>query len=101
MSLEEGTKLERAGRHSSKSRTAVHAMLSSSKIPASDIFDDDWDSVINYESAAFDNGVDEGRRDAKQSREMYDNGLQSGFLKGGYEFCVDIASTFLSHVTDK
>ena len=65
-------------------------MQSSSKIPASDVSDDDWDRVINFERAAFDNGVDEGRRDAKQSGEMYDNGVQSGFLKGGYDFGVDV-----------
>jgi hypothetical protein len=57
-------------------------MLSSDKYPISYAPADEWDSVINFESAAYDNGVDEGRRDAKESGEMYNNGVQSGFLKG-------------------
>lgn len=68
-------------------------MLSSSKISPSGVLVDDWDSVINFESAAFDNGVDEGRRDANQSGEMYDNGVNSGFLKGVHDSCVDLMVT--------
>lgn len=60
-------------------------MLSNDKLPISHVPADEWDSVINFESAAYDNGVGEGRRDAKQSGEMYNNGIQSGFLKGAYD----------------
>lgn len=63
-------------------RITLLYMLSSDKFPISYVPADEWDSVINFESAAYDNGVDEGRRDAKESGEMYNNGVQSGFLKG-------------------
>jgi hypothetical protein len=43
---------------------------------------DDWDSVVNFEGRMFENGRNDGCTDAIQSGEMYQNGVQAGFLKG-------------------
>ena len=43
---------------------------------------DEWDEVVNFEGRMFENGVNEGRSDAIESREMLENGIQAGFLKG-------------------
>lgn len=44
--------------------------------------DDDWDSVVDFEKLVFENGKNDGSNDAIVSREMYNNGLQAGFIKG-------------------
>lgn len=46
---------------------------------------DDWDSIINFEGKAFEDGVIEGRSDAIESREMLENGIHSGFMKGTFQ----------------
>ena len=61
---------------------------------------DDWDNVVNFEGRMFENGVKEGRSDAVESREMLENGIQAGFLKG-----VTVTNTipidkFISHIND-
>jgi hypothetical protein len=43
---------------------------------------DDWDSVVNFEGRMFENGRHDGSTDAIKSGEMYQNGVQAGFLKG-------------------
>ena len=48
---------------------------------------DAWDSVVDFEGRMFENGVSEGRADAKATREMFSHGDQAGFLKGILFFC--------------
>lgn len=56
--------------------------MKSSSIPSQLMVNDDWDSVVDFEGKMFENGKNDGCNDAIQSGEMYQNGVQSGFLKG-------------------
>ena len=58
---------------------------------SSNIVADCWDNVVNFESNSFESGVVDGRSDAIESREMLENGIQSGFLKGNTRFFVFVS----------
>lgn len=45
-------------------------------------FDDDWDSVIGVEGAAFAEGKLQGAEDARTEGLVYSDGLETGFMKG-------------------
>ena len=46
---------------------------------------DDWDRVLNFEGEAFNDGVNEGRYAAVECKEMLENGIHSGFMKGIFQ----------------
>lgn len=46
---------------------------------------DDWDRVLNFEGEAFKDGIKEGRDAAIECKEMLENGIHSGFMKGIFQ----------------